>query len=555
MEEERAEEGLSLIKQLAACNKGIRDKALGTILGSWLPGQPDLSENLMKKLWKGLFYCVWHADKLDAQTHLIHQLSSLIPTLDLPLSIHYLSAFLLTMRREWTGIDVLRLDKFYLLIRKFLHNVFVLLKNSSWDLELSRRLMGVLVERTFLADDKLQGNGVNYHIASVFLEELRPFLPVRLEVLAVLLLPFVSVMGKYPDKVLLGKLKSYLFGELLNNGKKLLEVKKSREEVDSGSDVEVFGLIALKMGFSAKFYDLGSSPECCQGNRKVLFSLHEEFLKLEKDLTSSGIELSFPNVVDRDEDEVPNLVPIAAEEMEVVASEPCEGNSVGRSGRMLARKCKKVKKASVETNKKIKMSKKKKKNESSDSDKEKSSTNKENKDVVLANGSKEQIVGDGDLIPINETVISNLQQQFEKIAAEAGLESDVPSSCDLRKVTVSSTVSKKRKRGKSIDRLQQSGEGDAEGGGTAMTGEKSAKKVRFSMKNNLIWKPQSPLPPQSLRLPPSVTPRGSALKKGVPPGPIREIPTQPKKKKVRAVTVKKARKAIKRPKTLKSRST
>lgn len=426
-------------------------------------------------------------------------------------------------------------------------------------MELSRRLMGVLEERTFLADDKLQGNGVNYHIASVFLEELRPFLPVGLEVLDILLVPFVSVMGKYPDKVLLGKLKSNMFDELLKNGKKILEVKKLGEEVDSGGDVEVFGLIALKMGFSAKFYDLGSSPECCQGNRKVLFGLHEEFLKLEKDLASSGIEVSFPNVVDHDEDEVPNLIPIAAEEMEVVASEPSEGDGVGGCTRMLVRKCKKIKKASDESNKKAKKSKKKKKNESSDSDKEKSSTNKDNMNVVLANGdnsNKEQIVDDGDLIPMNESVISNLQQQFEKIAAEAGLESEVPTSCDLQKVTVISTVpkSKKRKRGKSTDRQQQSGEGDAEGGTTAMTGEKSAKKVRFSMKNNLVWKPQSPLPPQSLRLPPSVTPRGSALKKGVPPGPIREIPTQSKKMKLRA-TVKKARKTIKRPKTLKSRST
>jgi ribosomal RNA-processing protein 1 len=36
-----------------------------------------------------------------------------------------------------------------------------------------------------------------------------------------------------------------------------------------------------------------------------------------------------------------------------------------------------------------------------------------------------------------------------------------------------------------------------------------------------------------LRIPPSVTPRGSALKKGVPPGPIREMPLQTKKAKVK----------------------
>lgn len=554
MEEERVEEGLTLIKQLAACDNGSRNKALRNILGSWLPDRTSISDDLMKKLWKGLFYSVWHADKLPVQVELIDQLSSLVPTLDLSLSLHYLSVFLLTMRREWSGIDVLRLDKFYLLIRKFLHNVFVLLKNNSWDLELSRRLMGVLEERAFFADDKFQGNGVNYHIGSVFLEELRPFMPVRLEVFDVFLAPFLSAMLKLPNKVLLAKLKCNMFDVLLKNGQKLVEAKKRGEEIDSGDDVEVFGLIALRMGFSAKFYELGSSSECCQGNRKVLFGLHEEFLKLENDLASSGIEVSFPNVVDRDEDEVPNLIPIAAEEMEVVPLEPAEEDGGGSAGKRL-KKCRKGVKASSKSSNKAKKSKLKK-NKNSDSDTELGCTKKDNKNVVIGNCEKsnnEQIV-DGDLVSINESVISNLQMQFEKIAAEAGLESDVPvpSSCDLRKIAVSA-VSKKRKRGRAANK-KQSGEGDAEGGMTAKSGEKSAKKVRFSMKNNLIWKPQSPLPPQSLRLPPSVTPRGSALKKGVPPGPIREIPTPPKKVRLRAVTVKKARKALKRRKTLKSRS-
>ncbi|KAL0428325.1 UNVERIFIED_CONTAM: hypothetical protein Slati_3007300 [Sesamum latifolium] len=70
-----------------------------------------------------------------------------------------------------------------------------------------------------------------------------------------------------------------------------------------------------------------------------------------------------------------------------------------------------------------------------------------------------------------------------------------------------------------------------DGSDAARSVEKSAKKVRFAMKNNLVWKPQTPLPPESLRLPPSVTPRGSALKKGVPPGPIIEMPSVMKKAK------------------------
>lgn len=426
--------------------------------------------------------------------------------------------------------------------------------------------MGVLVESTFFSDDKFQGNGVNYHIASVFLEELRPFLPVRSEIVELLLEPFVSVMGRLPDKVLLGKIRSNIFGELLKMGKKLLEIRKVGVEVDSGDGDMFFGTIALTMRFSSKFYELGSSAQCCQGNRKVLFSLHEAFSKLDKDLASSGIEVSLPDIVENDDEEVPSLVPICTE-MEVGGLEPAENGgdavNVSADDKPLS-KSRKKKKDSGGSGKKAK---KKKKNESSDIVLESSSTDIEKENVAIANGenSNDEYKGDENSVEFNESVISNLQMQFEKVAAEAGLDVNVASACDLPKSKVNGTVSKKRKRAKSKDAKQSrnpelNSGGDAQGGTSAKSLEKSAKKVRFSMKSNLVWKPHSPLPPQSLRLPPSVTPRGSALKKGVPAGPIREVP--PATKKVKQSAVKKPRKAmkniapaIKRLKKLKSRST
>ena len=53
------------------------------------------------------------------------------------------------------------------------------------------KFLGVLEERTLgdLDDggDKLLGHGVSYHVGSIFLEELRVFLPLKLEVLEALL--------------------------------------------------------------------------------------------------------------------------------------------------------------------------------------------------------------------------------------------------------------------------------------------------------------------------------------------------------------------------------
>ncbi|KAL0552115.1 hypothetical protein IC582_011212 [Cucumis melo] len=528
----------SLVKLLASSNKATRDKTLRVIIKTWLPTQTSLSDGDMKKLWKGLFYCVWHADKVPVQSELINRLASLLLHLDLSLAVQYFSVFLLTMRREWAGIDALRLDKFYLLIRRFLHQFFALLKKHSWDLELCRCLVQVLEERVFFTDDKFHGNGVNYQIASVFLEELRPFLPLQKEVVDVLFKPFLLSMAKLPDKVLLGKIKSNLFDVILKMGKQLLESRKRGDDIDSGDDTAVYGTISLTNQFSTTFYELGSSPDCCQGNRKVLFAMHEEFQKLEKDFFSSGIEISFPDLQEQDGDEVPTLVPISSEEEAPSEISMVDVDVDAESTDKALKKQKRSKKATDGSGKKkAKKAKKAKKTTNGISD----------------------LISDGNMITFDETVISNLQMQFEKVAAEADFGDSIVSPV----ISTNGSV-KKRKRAKNVDELQKHdvalpSEAQAEGNTAAKSEEKSVKKVRFSMKNNLVWKPHNPLPPESLRLPPSVTPRGSALKKGIPPGPILEFPATTKRTKRRAVSMRTKKGVrslpVKRLKKLKSKST
>ncbi|XP_076915218.1 uncharacterized protein LOC143574494 [Bidens hawaiensis] len=513
------------ILNLASCNTATRSKALKH-LATWLPTQPHISDEDMNKLWKGLFYCVWHADKLPVQTNLNSKLANMLLTLDVPLALHYLSVFFTTLRREWSGIDVLRLDKFLLLIRFFVNSSFNLLKRNAWDIELCKRVMNIYEEKSLLANDrKFLGNGVNYQIAAVFVKELRGYLPVKREVCEVLLSLLFKAMSVCHDKVLVGKIKGRVFDKLLKHGRRLIEVRRNGDG-DVASKVVNLGTIGLKLGLAGRFYELGSSSECFQGNRKVLFGLNKEFVKLEKELEASGVDVQFPSVECDDGDEdVPDLVPIVA-----------------GSGLLLEGP-----KSGVEGSKKSSKKKKKKTEIKENADSEKQETGKEN--------------GNGDMIITNETndvtfteIFSlNLQKEFEKVAEEDGMDKDGESTLheDLSTITISSNkASKKRKRAKSVERRESNNAAIIEQSGLSLkSGEKSAKKVRFS-KNNLVWKPQSPLPPQSLRIPPSVTPRGSALKKGVPPGPVREMPRVVKKAKKKKMKVRKVMKttspAIKR---------
>ncbi|KAI1430390.1 nucleolar protein,Nop52-domain-containing protein [Xylaria sp. FL1777] len=72
------------------------------------------------KLWKGLYYSLWMCDRPIPQQNLCAELAALIDVLPDEAVAPWLAAFWQTMGREWTAIDVLRLEKFMLLVRRVL---------------------------------------------------------------------------------------------------------------------------------------------------------------------------------------------------------------------------------------------------------------------------------------------------------------------------------------------------------------------------------------------------------------------------------------------------
>jgi len=47
-------------------------------------------------------------------------------------ALSYFRVFFTTMRREWFGIDRLRLDKFMVLVRKVVQQAFVYFRQANW---------------------------------------------------------------------------------------------------------------------------------------------------------------------------------------------------------------------------------------------------------------------------------------------------------------------------------------------------------------------------------------------------------------------------------------
>ncbi|KAI8957292.1 hypothetical protein F5Y11DRAFT_97236 [Daldinia sp. FL1419] len=120
------ERNMPFIKHLASSDRKIRTAALGT-LRTYLAA-PTTARKLTDldylKLWKGLYYSVWMCDRPIPQQNLCAELAGLLAALPTPsddecaVVIPFLRAFWATLSREWTSIDVLRMEKFLLLVRR-----------------------------------------------------------------------------------------------------------------------------------------------------------------------------------------------------------------------------------------------------------------------------------------------------------------------------------------------------------------------------------------------------------------------------------------------------
>ncbi|KAK6840595.1 nucleolar protein-Nop52 [Apiospora arundinis] len=121
------ERSMPFIKNLASSERKVRTEAL-TTLRTFLTASTTartLSPLDHLKLWKGLFYALYMADRPIPQQNLCAELAALVAILPDDAVVPFLRAFWETLSRQWTSIDVLRMEKFMLLVRRVLGASFV----------------------------------------------------------------------------------------------------------------------------------------------------------------------------------------------------------------------------------------------------------------------------------------------------------------------------------------------------------------------------------------------------------------------------------------------
>lgn len=252
-------------KKLANNDKKIRDRAIKR-MRIWLSSRPgDSFEELdMMKLWKGLFYCMWFSDKPLVQEDLASLLAKLIHSLkDLKAVCMFVDAFVLTMGREWHGIDSLRLDKFYMLIRRVIREVFVYVQTMKWEENTVNEISKALFNGPCGTKATFPG-GVIMFLAEIFTDELCKQIkepkPGK-DIITKLFDPFIIIFA-HAEYNLISKC---IFEEVFNS---LLPHKIK----DDGSVVE----IDLEK-FGSRIFEEGTKKGVSARKRKALFNLSKQF--------------------------------------------------------------------------------------------------------------------------------------------------------------------------------------------------------------------------------------------------------------------------------------
>ncbi|TDZ39186.1 Ribosomal RNA-processing protein 1-like protein [Colletotrichum spinosum] len=167
------EQNLPFIKNLASSDRKQRTQAL-TSLQTFLASHRSLARIDALKLWKGLFFAMWMCDRPIPQQNLASELAQLTACLrnaDVPT---WLAAFYEIMSKQWTDIDVLRMEKFLLLVRRVFASGIAWVREGDYDAERAEALLHVLAEWPFEVEGDLRRVpiGLRLHGVDIWVDEL-----------------------------------------------------------------------------------------------------------------------------------------------------------------------------------------------------------------------------------------------------------------------------------------------------------------------------------------------------------------------------------------------
>ncbi len=156
-------EYLEFAKRLSHNNKCVRDAAFKSLRG-FLRSRKEMTPLDFQKIWKTIFYCYWMTDKPVFQAEVAQEIADTVHELNTTMAVGYYGGFLSTFGKEWAGLDRHRMDKYFLIVRKVVTQMFFYLKNRNWDEDVISELNeSIHINLTFEADGKYRGLALHWY--------------------------------------------------------------------------------------------------------------------------------------------------------------------------------------------------------------------------------------------------------------------------------------------------------------------------------------------------------------------------------------------------------
>ncbi|CAO1637987.1 unnamed protein product [Parajaminaea phylloscopi] len=327
-----AEPVIPMGKYLASTEKRTRDSAVRS-LSAYLSksGAEPMEPLQLAKLWQGIFYCFWMSDKPLVQQDLASELSQMLlaipgtskvqaPVLagfsdsvgDLTErtrgGLALLEGFWDAMSREWGGLDKWRVDKFYMLLRRFVNAALRLLAREQCDRNSVAHFSRLLVKPggPLCANDVKVPDSLTYHLTDVYLPELEKALasPEAEDVsspedstpaLLRLLQPFVDTASTCHSSTVYDKIFKNIFAPILDDclaadaentrNQRSAKRRKVSEDDDAEEGATEYprilastGLapLALRARIYKMLFEAASREDAVAARRRKLYTLYQE---------------------------------------------------------------------------------------------------------------------------------------------------------------------------------------------------------------------------------------------------------------------------------------
>jgi hypothetical protein len=137
----------------------------------FIVSQKEISEIDFAKLWQGLYYCYWLADKQMYQDDICDTFGDTLLAMQPKNALLYLKTFYANILSNWVNLDKHRTAKFLTLIRKFTQITLQFLKKRKYSLTDISEVTDILTNGPFNSDKSLT-DGLKIYMSEIILTEI-----------------------------------------------------------------------------------------------------------------------------------------------------------------------------------------------------------------------------------------------------------------------------------------------------------------------------------------------------------------------------------------------